>query len=1194
MRKGCLLWIIGAILLICLQPAYGVPQQCEADLLGTAISYHQFENASGIRYDSYSTHNLTIVGETNLSSPVGNAVELKEAEADYFMQTDPAYWRFNNSQNNSFIVLAASPVDYLGTGSPICQNGASTTRWFWYNDYNANGDRTTALRVAGTDKTFANSMSTNWYTFFISYNTVGNNWSLDMNGTYMGSQSIASGGGGIGNLTGFGKCAGGADAKMDISELLVLTIPLTTANKTCILNAFAEGRHLQAPVVETDIIAVTLNSPLNNTVTSNSSIIINFTYIDTLGYNATCNVSSGSSVITSIASVQNASTKQYVWSNFTYGTKSVSAFCYNNTVNGTSNSSAVQINKISGILKMSLFTGGIMESWLTPNNTISNFNITSLDREYPMLLFGTSTMAGLIVEPLEVANVTFNRQVPADITTVNLFNELLNVSYNISSNIVLDSVSLSYKTNSSSSDARYYENGTAFTGWASKQPSGNISGVFDWVVDNNDVYPATYNFNEKLMESYAKSDYDLDLNGEFVKIKILNISHDSNYTFLEINAHNQSGLSGTLRIYYCNASYASGNVLLLSSPCVEFYALANTQPYNHTHGANSQHWIIPFSFNLTSHRIGSVYVNNGTGYFLLRGRFLNGWNIKYISNVSRTDTIQTTQNSGTSWSNLSGTVDAHMHQYDGSEYFRYFACANSTENSQNCTGERSDLLEIGGLPPTAPYVFSPFNDTVYRFNVSINYTASFSPNNYEIVFYNISLLDENTTFVKTIISNNSGNLNYTWDRTGTNGGNYTIRVTACDSQGLCSAGDSEIFTLNSGPVVTQDIENMSLFHHESVSVQWNVTESSNDTLTYSITCPGYLNITINQTGRINVTPESVSQNGTKSCIAIVKDSEFTTYDYFSLYINNHPPRTIQNLSGRITMNHTQSFGIQWNVTDDDSDVLSFGDNCSFVSLNSTGYASISPSVSDTGNHTCYVNSTDSLEIASSMFNITVLDIAPAFNSSSQIPSFNLRIGHYNDTFNVSGSFYDPDGDAMTYNCTSNDNRLVFEPLGSGMLNVSSSLGWVGNATANCTANDSIYINTSNNFNVYYELNYSIDADVELCPAIKTIHWKPPTHYNLWKNLSPDRQEYENCLFSVTNNYPGKFMTYTMSLNHTDPGYALKCDDDCTPSGASEINSSEIGIRSAVPYGETFYICCWMDYNNPGSVFASDIYVDGWW
>jgi hypothetical protein len=85
----------------------------------------------------------------------------------------------------------------------------------------------------------------------------------------------------------------------------------------------------------------------------------------------------------------------------------------------------------------------------------------------------------------------------------------------------------------------------------------------------------------------------------------------------------------------------------------------------------------------------------------------------------------------------------------------------------------------------------------------VNYTESISPNGYPIISYNISLLNADNSFNKTIIDNNSPNLGYIWNSIGSPDNQYKIKVESCDNNTLCAFGLSEIFiTDNTPPNVT--------------------------------------------------------------------------------------------------------------------------------------------------------------------------------------------------------------------------------------------------------------------------------------------------------------------------------------------------------------------------------------------------------
>ncbi|MFA5070922.1 MAG: hypothetical protein WC511_00960 [Candidatus Pacearchaeota archaeon] len=354
------------------------------------------------------------------------------------------------------------------------------------------------------------------------------------------------------------------------------------------------------------------------------------------------------------------------------------------------------------------------------------------------------------------------------------------------------------------------------------------------------------------MLTLAKIAYDHDDSDTYLKIRFFNVSNAKNYSFFEVYANNQTTTSDTLRIYYCNSSYAGNVNPLTSTFCTNFYNLAATEVFNHTHSASSSHHVIPFSINTTTGTIGGIYVTE-TSYFILRGRDgVNAWNVYYISNISRTDTVQEDTNGGfgVTWTNLAGTIDAHLHQYDGeTDSLWYYACANNS-SSQNCTSLRQDLINLGGLPPSSAGIFAPEN-TSYRGNIFINYTAASSPNGYTIDDgYNISIYNYTDDFILSI-QNNSEDLSYVWNSSEVSDGVYNFHVSGCDINGLCSTGESDDFIVdNTNPSANSSCDSATVFVNDVLtcscaasdetsginSTVYTINPFTGDSGTYQTTC----------------------------------------------------------------------------------------------------------------------------------------------------------------------------------------------------------------------------------------------------------------------------------------------------------------------------------------------------------------------
>ncbi len=542
--------------------------------------------------------------------------------------------------------------------------------------------------------------------------------------------------------------------------------------------------------------------------------------------------------------------------------------------------------------------------------------------------------------------VVWHSQYPPDIDSLNALDIGVNITYNITDPSGIDPASpiLYYKTNTSTSDCWTFVNGSyGYCGYRERTPESNESELWLWRLYDNQIYPATYNIDERGMETTAHSAYNLATQNNPLKIQLLNVSNITQYGFFEVMANISSGTS-PLRIFYCNESYSAGNPS--NSPsCTNFYSLPYNQPYNHSHSEYSYHMFVPFAMNASSGLLGNVRVTS-TSYFILRPAQGSSWNVYYISNVSRPSAIQTSANNGNAWSDFAGTVDSHLHQYDPTDRLWYYACANDTLGNHNCSAEFYDYLNLSGIPPTAPDVYSPTNDS-YCGSVPINYTAAISPNGYNISHYNISLMNSDFTFNKTILGNNSLNLSYEWDASGTAPGNYSIRVEACDTEGQCSSGYSLIFNYTGPcsancPVITAPGE---------YSMNFNYTGAPNDASEMGANsyaclkiaasdvewdCQGYS--IINGFIPVGYIHYGILLNGSLTNVTVKNCNNLTGYSYGLLAYQSN---------GSVFLNNSA-----WN-SEEDGIVLSycFGSNLTNNTANGNGACGISVDNSSSNNVT---------------------------------------------------------------------------------------------------------------------------------------------------------------------------------------------------------------------------------------------------
>jgi hypothetical protein len=388
-------------------------------------------------------------------------------------------------------------------------------------------------------------------------------------------------------------------------------------------------------------------------------------------------------------------------------------------------------------------------------------------------------------------------QNPADINTLNLYTNGVNISYNISDSVGLNAstVRFYFKTNNSVSDVSYYINGTAYTGFFTNSIV-NQSANWTTQLDDNDVYPAKFNINQDTMENTGHSMVSLTASNA-AKIEFLNISNTTQYNVFEFMA-NSSTFASSLFVFYCNSSYTSGTVAT-NANCIQFGAIAGTPNFNITNPLlnSSKYQSIALTINTTSGKASNSVQVTPTSYLVLDKSGGGGipWNFYEVPVGSRATTSQTSGNNGATWASQTYTFDAHFHQYQGTDTFYYYAYANDTSGNNNISALRSDLLQQAGMSPSVPHVSIPANQS-YAGTINISYIAAISPNGYAISFYNITLANPDESYNKTIANNNSLNLSYLWNTSGTTDGSYFVKVVATDNTSQTSFDLSDDFTID--------------------------------------------------------------------------------------------------------------------------------------------------------------------------------------------------------------------------------------------------------------------------------------------------------------------------------------------------------------------------------------------------------------
>lgn len=335
-----------------------------------------------------------------------------------------------------------------------------------------------------------------------------------------------------------------------------------------------------------------------------------------------------------------------------------------------------------------------------------------------------------------------------------------------------------------------WQNGTNVQGWSNYVPqSGNLSGNISWYrLFDNQVYPAVYAYpNETYMEIQPKTNFTLGNTASYISTELIGFSNTTLYNFYEFDAN---GTTGLMTAWYCNSSYAFNSGVSTSANCAQIGQIAASANFNHTHGTNSSHMLLPFT--IINGLVGTVAVTQ-TGYMMLEGS-TGTVNMRYIADTTRATTTKTTTNGGVSWTNQTFTADNHVHQFDSIDTLYYYLQSQNSTNAYNSTYQ-SDNLDLTLVPPTPGLVTSPtqaFNRTSIA---QVNYTNATSANNASIKTIKISLYYANITFVKVLTANNTQSLTYNYNTTNESTGEYVIQVNYTDANNLTASSYSPFFAV---------------------------------------------------------------------------------------------------------------------------------------------------------------------------------------------------------------------------------------------------------------------------------------------------------------------------------------------------------------------------------------------------------------
>jgi hypothetical protein len=407
--------------------------------------------------------------------------------------------------------------------------------------------------------------------------------------------------------------------------------------------------------------------------------------------------------------------------------------------------------------------------------------------------------------PLTAGNITpymnyilLLNQNPANITATTLYNTNVNITYQyVNESTTLNNYTLNYSLSNNIFNCLEYSNGTCvYTNNTFKtlQPSNNISAFNNtnvtYSLNENIIYPSIDNLN---FSYFNNTNYNtLSGTNDFISIQLTNISNINTYNVFEIMANS----TNNNKIYICNNSYNFASLVIHSINCQEIGAITTTT-YNHTHSTTNKHNLI--AFTIINNKIsGTGITATPTMYFLYKGQSGSKANYYYANTTTTSITTRTTLNGGNNWNLETYTVNAHLHFYPiGSNINFNYQGRGYFNNTLNFSAITTEIIDFNILPPTPPIITNPFDTIQNTSYLNITYLSATPILNGTLMsYYNITLLNNDLTYNRTIILNNSLNNYYNWNVYNENLSltSYYIKVCGFDSTNQNSC-DIETFNL---------------------------------------------------------------------------------------------------------------------------------------------------------------------------------------------------------------------------------------------------------------------------------------------------------------------------------------------------------------------------------------------------------------
>ena len=284
-------------------------------------------------------------------------------------------------------------------------------------------------------------------------------------------------------------------------------------------------------------------------------------------------------------------------------------------------------------------------------------------------------------------------------------------------------------------------------------------------------------------------------------------------------------------------------------------------------------------------------------------------------------------------------------------------------------------------------------------------------------------------------------------------GSATITVSAADPAGLTATQTFEATVANRAPEAAGAIEDRTLHVGETATVDASVsfTDPDGDPLSYGASSSDATVASVTVSGS-TVTVSALAQGSATITVSAADPAGLTATQTFEATVANRAPEAAGAIEDRtLHVGETATVDASVSFTDPDGDALSYGASSSDASVASVTVSGSAVTVSALaqGSATITVSASDPAGLtATQTFEATVANRAP--EAAGAIEDRTLHVGE-TATVDVSGSFTDPDGDALSYGASSSDASVASVSVSGSAVTVSALAQ--GSATITVSASD---------------------------------------------------------------------------------------------------------------------------------------------